>query len=104
MVLTADRAVFTDYSGLDALGFGLCLSVRLVPWLLEYRILTPQAEADSRGKALFAPYSLAKIETSLLAYGFRRDDIVITPPEKLEKVVDEDTVVVDPQGLAPVSN
>jgi len=108
VVLTADRALFSDFNGLDALGFGLCLPVRLVPWLLEYRILAPPAKGDSKGRALFAPYNLAKIEAALLAYGFKHDDVVIAPPEKLEKVVDEDTAVigvgvVDPQGLAPVS-
>jgi len=108
IVLTADRALFTDFGGVDALGFGLTVPVRLLPWFVEYFILAPPAKADKTGRALSAPYALAKVEASLLAAGFRREDVVVTPPEKLDKVVDRDTAVlgihvVDPQGLAPVS-
>ncbi len=108
IVLTADRALFTDFSGADPLGFGLCMPVRLVPKIVEYRILAPPAKADSNGRALYAPYALAKVEAALNAAGFSRDEVVVTPPEKLYKVVDKDTRiigvhVVDPQGLAPVS-
>jgi len=108
VVLTADRAIFTDYNGLDAFGFGLCLPVRLVPWFLEYWVLAPKIKADPSGRAEYAPYGLAKIEAALLEAGFRREDLVIAPPEEIERVVDADTAVVgvevvDPKGLAPVS-
>ncbi|MEB2836792.1 MAG: B12-binding domain-containing radical SAM protein [Desulfurococcales archaeon] len=107
IVLTADRALFTDFSGLDALGFGLCLPVRLMPSFVEYRILAPRAPLRG-GRAAYAPYALAKVEASLLAAGFTRDEVVIVPPEHLDDVIDEDTElvgvhVVDPRGLAPVS-
>ena len=74
---------------------------------MEYHILAPRTP-DENGRALYAPYGLAKVEAALVAAGFRREDVIITPPEKLEKVVDKDTEIlgihtVDPQGLAPVS-
>lgn len=108
IVLTADRAVFTDYNATDALGFGLCLPYRLVPDFVEYKILAPPIPAGESGRALYAPYALSKIEASLLANGFSREDVVITPPEHIRRVIDRDTEVValhvlDPQGLAPVS-
>ncbi|MET1100934.1 MAG: radical SAM protein [Pyrodictiaceae archaeon] len=107
IVLTADRALFTDFSGLDALGFGLCLPLRLVPALVEYRIIAPPVPTRN-GRAVFAPYALAKVEASLLAAGFKREEVVIVPPERINKAVGRDTElvgvhVVDPQGLAPVS-
>jgi len=108
VVLTADRALFTDFNNCNALGFGLCMPLRLVPGFIEYRVLAPPAPAGKGGRATFAPYALAKVEAALLAAGFRRDEVIITPPEHVEKVIDKDTAVVgvhvvDPQGLAPVS-
>ena len=108
IVLTADRAVFTDFRGVDALGFGLCVPCRLVPRLVEYCLIAPHIASHSDGRAAAAPYALAKVEASLLAAGFSRDEVVIAPPERLGDVIDRDTDVVgvhalDPQGLAPVS-
>lgn len=108
IVLTADRALFTDFGGLNFLGFGLCLPYRLVPSFIEYNILAPRIPADEDGRALYAPYALAKVEASLLASGFNRSEVLITPPEHVERVVDGETRivaihVVDPLGLAPVS-
>ena len=107
IVLTVDRALFTDYGGVDALGFGLCLPVRLIPSLVEYRILAPPAPIKN-GRAVYSPYGLGKVEAALIASGFSREEVVIVPPEKLEDIVDKDTEVVgvhvvDPRGLAPVS-
>ena len=107
VVLTADRALFTDYSGVDALGFGLCLPLRLIPKFVEYRILSPPAPAEGV-RAAYAPYALSKVEASLIASGFSKDEVIITPPELVEKAINDDTYVVgvhtvDPQGLAPVS-
>ena len=108
IILTADRALFTDFSGADFLGFGLCLPYRLVPAPVEYNILAPRMPVDESGRALCAPYALAKVEASLLTSGFKRDDVVITPPEYINRTINNDTRivaihVVDPLGLAPVS-
>ena len=106
IVLTADRAVFTDFNGSDALGFGLCMPLRLVPKFVEYMILAPPTPLVNN-RASYAPYPLAKVEASLLASGFNRNEVVIIPPEHIKKVIDRDTAIVaihvlDPQGLAPV--
>ncbi|MCD6085368.1 MAG: hypothetical protein J7J20_07515 [Desulfurococcales archaeon] len=43
VVLTADRALFTDFNSIESLGFGLCLPFRLVQRFVEYRILASPA-------------------------------------------------------------
>ena len=107
VILTSDQATFTDFNGLDALGFGLCLPYRLVPAFIQYRFLSPPVPLIN-GRAPFAPYPLCKVEAALLASGFRHEDVYIVPPNYLSQVVDRDTAVVgihvlDPMGLAPVS-
>ena len=107
IVLTADRAVFTDYHGFDFFGFGLCMPYRLVPKVVEYRLLAPKTPTDGL-RAKYAPYALGKVEASLLASGFSREDVVVTPPHMIRKAIGEDTEIVgvhvlDPKGLAPVS-
>ena len=107
VVLTSDQATFTDFSGLDTLGFGLCLPYRLVPAFVQYRVLAPPIPLVN-GRASLAPYPLCKVEAALLATGFKREDVYVVPPNYLRQVVDKDTAVVgihvlDPMGLAPVS-
>ena len=108
IVLTADRAVFTDYHGADLFGFGLCMPYRLVPSFVEYFILAPRTPTIDGVRAKYAPLGLCKTEAALLAAGFRREDVVITPPHALHRAIDEDTEIVgvhvlDPKGLAPVT-
>ena len=107
VILTGDQAIFTDFSGLNALGFGLCMPYRLVPAFVQYRFLSPPVPMVD-GRAPFAPYPLCKVEAALLASGFKRDDVRIVPPNYLSHAVDKDVAVVgvhvlDPMGLAPVS-
>ena len=107
IILTSDQATFTDFSGTDALGFGLCLPYRIVPAFVQYKVLSPPVQLVD-GRAPFAPYPLCKVEAALLASGFKRDDVPIVPPNYLSRVVDKDVAVVgihvlDPMGLAPVS-
>ncbi len=107
IILTSDQATFTDFNGLDALGFGLCLPHRLVPAFVQYRFLSPPVPLTN-GRAPFAPYPLCKVEAALLASGFKHEDVRIVPPNYLCRVVDKDTAIVgihvlDPMGLAPVS-
>jgi len=106
IVLTADRGSFTDYGGSSALGYVACMPYRLVPRIFMDKIFTPPIPADKEGKAIYAPYALRKIEATLLYHGFK--DVIVTPPERLSKVIDEDTKIVgltvhDPLGIDPVS-
>jgi hypothetical protein len=76
-VLTADRVLFTDFNGVDALGFGLCVPCRLIPGFVEYHVLPPRA---GRG---WAPYALAEVEAALLQAGLSRGEVEVAPPEEL---------------------
>ncbi len=109
IVLTSDRATMTDYSGCEPLGFLLCLPYRLVPWLILEKILAPPIDVDEELRAKVAPYPLRKLEASLLREGFSRKDVIVTTPEMLETVIDDETRIVgihvlDPLGMAPVSH
>lgn len=108
IVLTADQALMTNFSGLNFLGFGHCVPYRLVPNLLLEKVLTPPIETDEEGRALIATYSLRKVEATLLKAGFDPKQVIVTSPNKITKVVTENTrivgiSVVDPIGKAPVS-
>jgi len=109
VVLTADRATMTDYSGADALGFLLCIPYRLVPRYLLASVLAPPIRTDEELRAEVAPYALRKLEAALYASGFDEGEVVLTTPEKLREAVGPETAVLalhvlDPLGLAPVSH
>lgn len=106
VVLTSDRGSFSEYSGANALGYVACMPFRLVPRPFMDFFFTPPMKASRNGEAILAPYALRKIEATLFFRGIK--NVVVAPPEKLEKVIDQSTKVVgitvhDPYGLSPVS-
>lgn len=108
VVLTADQALMTDFSGLSFLGFGHCVPYRLVPRVFLEKVLSSSVKTNEEGRALSASYSLRKVEASLLGNGFETKQVIVTSSDKIEKVVTEKTrvvgvSVVDPLGKAPVS-
>jgi radical SAM superfamily enzyme YgiQ (UPF0313 family) len=104
IVLTADRGTFTDYNRSTALGYIADMPARLVPRLFMDKFFTPPVPADREGKALYAPYTLRKVEAALIKAGYQ--DVIVTPPERLERVVGPRTKVVGISvhdiGLSPV--
>lgn len=105
IILTADRGSFTDYGGSSVLGYVACMPYRLVPRVFMDKFFTPPIKVDKEGKAIYAPYSLRKVEASLISRGF---NVAVIPPEYLEKSVNKTTKVIgltvhDPFGLNPVS-
>ncbi len=97
----------TDYSGLNALGFILCVPRRLIPRFLVTRGLAPPLRTDEHGRVSIAPYAIRKVEAALYMAGFSEDDVIVTTPERLSYVVGPSTRIVavhvlDPFGLAPV--
>jgi radical SAM superfamily enzyme YgiQ (UPF0313 family) len=106
VVLTSDRGSFSEYSRSSALGYFCCLPSRLVPRFLMDHLFAPPAETGGRVEALTAPYALRKVEAALIRNGI--SDVVVVPPEQLERAVGPRTRVVgmtahDPFGLSPVS-
>ncbi|MEM0072671.1 MAG: radical SAM protein [Metallosphaera sp.] len=107
VILTSDRGSFTKFGSSSVLGYVACMPSRLVPRLFMDKFFTPPIkEVDKEGKALYAPYSLRKIEASLVTNGIT--DVAVIQPERLEKVVSDKTKVIgvsvhDPLGLDPVT-
>ncbi|MEM4778248.1 MAG: radical SAM protein, partial [Thermoplasmatales archaeon] len=106
VVLTADRGSFTDYGGISTLGYVACMPARIVPRPLMNLLFTPEMKYYRSGEPVFAPYALRKVEAALIERGI--DDVMVVPPDRIEKVIDERTKVVgitvhDPHGLSPVS-
>src|SRR5579875_1155565 len=105
IILTSDRASFTDFSRSTALGYVACMPRRLVPRQLMNWLFTPELPHDGN-EAIFAPYALRKVEAALIYARFK--DVMVVPPSLLEHVVNSNTKVLgisvhDPFGLSPVS-
>jgi radical SAM superfamily enzyme YgiQ (UPF0313 family) len=108
IVLTADQALMTEFSGISFFGFGHCVPYRLVPGPFLKRVLGPPLETDDQGRARIATYPLRKVEAALLNAGFERNQVIVTTPNKIHRAITKDTrivglSVVDPLGKAPVS-
>ncbi|MEM2811902.1 MAG: radical SAM protein, partial [Candidatus Bathyarchaeia archaeon] len=108
IVLTADRTLMSEYGGAMFLGFSACVPRGLVSDSVYFRIFCPPAKANPDGSAIVAPYGTRKIEAALLDYGFRREDVIVAHPERLEKIIGPETKVLgitenDPLGIGPAT-
>ena len=106
IVLTADRGSFTEYGGVSTLGYVACMPSRVVPRIMMDTLFTPPSAHYRTGETIKAPYALRKVESIIANSGY--NDVVVAPPEKLEKVVGPDTrllgiTVHDPLGVSPVA-
>ncbi|QKQ99034.1 B12-binding domain-containing radical SAM protein [Metallosphaera tengchongensis] len=107
VVLTSDRGSFTRFGPSSVMGYVACMPSRLVPRVFMDTLFTPPIkEVDQRGGALYAPYALRKVESTLITHGIK--DVIVVQPERLRKVVSNTTKVVgisvhDPYGLDPVT-
>jgi hypothetical protein len=62
----------------------------------------------TNGVANYAPYGLRKVEAALLRDGYKREDVVVSHPDHIEKFIGPETEVVgthemDPLGMGPVT-
>ncbi|MGD0994750.1 MAG: radical SAM protein [Candidatus Bathyarchaeia archaeon] len=108
IVLTADQALMTNFSGISFFDFGHCVPYRLVPEPFLKKVLGSPPETDGRGRARIATYPLRKVEAALLNAGFERKQVIVTTPNKIRRAITKDTCivglsVVDPLGKAPVT-
>lgn len=99
----------SNYHGLLFLGFSACIPQGIIPNWLYYPIFCPNAPADKEGRMFHANYGMRKIEATLLANGFSREDIIIAHPDHIHKVVDSDTKILsissnDPLGIGPATS
>ena len=97
----------SSYNGSMFIGFAACFPRVLPRWFYARLFCPPQPHM--KGKALYAPAGLRKIQASLIASGVSSKDIIVADPEHLEKVIDSNTKIIgittsDPMGLGPASS
>ena len=106
VLLTADETLTSTYRDIPLLDFLGCSPVERLPKII-YQLLEAQLPHEG-GVLKVAPYSLRKVEASLLKYGFKREDVLVVHPRFVEKYLSEDLEIVgistmDPLGLGPLS-
>ncbi len=106
IVLTSDPSLTSTFRNIPLLDFLPCAPVENVPKFI-YRFLDTQLPED-QGRLIQAPYAIRKVEAALLKDGFKREEVVVAHPGKIEKFIDKDTTIVgintmDPYGLGPVT-
>ncbi|MGC9071257.1 MAG: B12-binding domain-containing radical SAM protein [Acidilobus sp.] len=103
VVLTSEGATASDTLGSTLAGF---VSALPDSYIRSFIARTYFRVRSKGGRALRAPYGLAKVEASLLAKGVvSRDEVVIANPYELDKVIGPETrvlgiYVMDPLGLS----
>jgi radical SAM superfamily enzyme YgiQ (UPF0313 family) len=107
IILTADKTLMSDYGNNIFLGFAACAPKFIPDWLYT-RIFCPPVE-EKNEVVKYGHCGQRKIESALLNDGYSKNDIKVIRPEKLEKVVDDETRILcitthDPLGLGPASS
>jgi radical SAM superfamily enzyme YgiQ (UPF0313 family) len=108
IILTADQTLMSEYNKNIFLGFAAC-APKLLPQWLYTRIFCPPIGEEEDHRVTHGHCGQRKMESALLREGFTSDDIMVVNPNKIKKVVDEDTKVLcitthDPLGLGPASS
>ncbi|HHE75874.1 MAG TPA: radical SAM protein, partial [Candidatus Aciduliprofundum boonei] len=106
IVLTSDQSLTSTFRNIPLLDFLPCAPVEKLPKSL-YKLLDTQLP-DKNGRLLLAPYAIRKVEAALVYSGFKREEIVVAHPKKVEQFIDEKTTIIgintmDPYGLGPVT-
>ncbi len=111
VILTADETLMCNYGGNIFLGFMTTGPVSgFKPFNIAMNFLLKPIPLDSNGRALIAPLSLRIVESVLVDSNVvKPDEIVVTHPKSLSKVISEETKIIgisvmDPKGLGPASS
>ncbi len=111
IVLTGSKTAVSDFRHFSYVGFLGCIPSNYpkIPFNVRFMesVFFP-TQSDKEGRLKYAPYSLRKIEASLLEYGFKEDEVIVADPRKLGKVIGPKTKVIgvtvhDPMGYSAVS-
>ena len=99
----------SEYGGSIFLGFSACIPQGTLPDSIYYSLLCPSIDVNKDGSVDQAPCGLRKLQSSLLAYGFRDEDIIVAHPDHLDQVIGPDTKILgctenDPMGRGPATS
>ncbi len=109
IVLVADTSLSRDFGNLPLLDFLPSAPSEMVPGPVYRYLKGSRPPATEDGRAVFAPYSIRKIEASLVSSGeYTPEEVVVANEDYIEELVDEETELVgvttmDPLGLGPLT-
>lgn len=106
-VLISDLTLLHDYRDFPLLDFLSCAPSDMVPRFVYNFLKGKDPPPMENGEVMFAPYSVRKLEASLLQV-FKREEVAIPHIDYLENFIDEDTEVIgvstmDPLGYGPLT-
>ncbi len=106
-VMIADLTLSSNYRDFPLLDFLPCAPSRAVPRSIYKFLKGPGLPAMPDGQSKFAPYSLRKLQSSLLSK-YRPEDIAIAHEDHLDQFIKDDTEIIgittmDPLGIGPTT-
>ncbi|MHB1507325.1 MAG: B12-binding domain-containing radical SAM protein [Cuniculiplasma sp.] len=106
-VLISDSTLSYEYRNFPLLEFLPCAPGRAVPERIYKFLRGAVPPAKPSGEALFAPYSLRKLEAALLTR-FPKEEVAVAHEDHLEDFIKDDTEIIgvttmDPLGIGPTT-
>ncbi|AAT43914.1 B12-binding domain-containing radical SAM protein [Picrophilus oshimae] len=106
-VLVSDTTLSYEYRNFPLLDFLPCAPGDKIPGRIYRFLKGPAPEALPNGELKYAPYSIRKIEASLLRK-FKRNEVAVAHEDYLENFIKDDTEIIgvstmDPLGIGPTT-